>query len=66
MRIVGEDYGEPHGEYWDLDATSLAGRSVAVWKHEADLYLEPILPEGAQPCEFETLAELIDSLQVPA
>lgn len=28
--------------------------------------LEPILPEGAQPSEFETLAELIDSLQVTA
>jgi len=51
---------------YGLDISPIEFHPRDGWLTFAAEQLEPILPEGAQPSEFETLAELIDSLQVTA
>jgi hypothetical protein len=50
--ICGQD-SNLGGEYWILEGTSLRGRGVGVYKHEAGDYLEPIQPEGMRHVDWE-------------
>lgn len=73
--VVGTDPGNclsERSEYrvapdsWGSDYAPCIAQDGAVRFAPGGDQLEPILPEGAAPSEFETLADLLESLEVTA